>query len=107
MRWCPAFPFSWLPKFPSIISNLQEASAPKKKTFVEAQTSLGALFEGLEGLRLVIPSIEALSPAWKVDVNPHLESIRSEYTSWVNEYVERYFVLAASSDGFNSQMVQR
>ena len=79
---------------------------------------MGTLFEGLEGSRLVIPCIKALSPDWKVDINPHLESIRSEYNSWVLQYVkyastcqlhksqgnrtERF-----GSDELNTQMVQR
>lgn len=51
----------------------------------EIQTSLGALFEGIEGTKIVIPSIGDLSPAWKVVVNPQLESIRGEFKLWVHE----------------------
>lgn len=54
-------------------------------TFVEAKTPLGTLFEDLEDIQLVIPSLEALSPIWKVDTNPQLESIRSEFNSWVHK----------------------
>ena len=88
MPWCPTLPYSWLPKFLSFTLNLQKASVPKEKVFCEAQTPLGTLFEGLEGSRLVIPCIEALSPDWKVGINPHLESIRNEYNSWVFQYVK-------------------
>ena len=64
------------------------ALVPKGAVFCEAQTPLGILFGGLEGSSLVIPCIEALSPDWKVGINPHLESIRSEYNSWVVQYVK-------------------
>ena len=79
-------PMPWYPTLEA-----QKTSAPKSKSFVDAQTTLGTLFEGWEGSRLVLPSIEALSPVWKVGINPHLESIRSEYNSWVNQYVTIYF----------------
>ena len=87
MPWCPTLPYSWFPKFLSFTLNLQKASVPKEEVLREAQTPLGRLFEGLEGSRLVIPCIEALSPKWKVGINPHLASIRSEYNSWVIRYV--------------------
>lgn len=96
MPWCPTLPYSWFPKF--FLGNLEtrKASVQKEKSFVEARTPLGTLLEGLEGSRLVIPSIAALSPAWKVHRNPHLESIRSEYNSWVIQYVRICFRLLAS-----------
>ena len=79
---------------------------------------MGLLFEGLEGSRLVIPGIEALSPDWKVGINPHLESIRSEYNAWVTQYVkyasacQLHFsqgnsTTISGSNELNTQMVQR
>lgn len=67
----------------------QKALIAKEETLVEAQTPLGILFQGLEGSRIVIPSIEALSPAWKVEINPQLESIRGEFNAWVTRYVQK------------------
>ena len=96
MSWCPTLPYSWSPNFLLVTLKLRKASTPKT-SFVGAQTALGTLFEGLEGSRIVIPGVEALSPAWTVGVNPHLESIRSEYNSWVNQYVKTCFRLPAST----------
>ena len=88
MPWCPTLPYSLFSKFFSFTPKVQKAPVPKEEVFCEAQTLLGTLFQGLEGSRLVIPCVEALSPDWKVGVNPHLESIRSEYNSWVIQYVK-------------------
>ena len=81
----PTFFPSWSPR--SFLSFLtwQKSSGSKVETLVEAHTSLATLFQGLEGSKLVIPSLEALSPAWKVNINPHLESIRSEFNLWVTQ----------------------
>lgn len=98
MPWCPTLPYLWFLKL--LLGNLEtrKASVPEEKSFVEARTPLGTLLEGLEGSRVVIPSIEALSPAWKVDINPHLESIRGDYNSWVIQYVRICFRLSASQN---------
>ena len=93
MFWCPTISFSWFPRFLSVTLKRQKASSLNETTLVETQTPLGTLFEGLEGSRLVIPSIGALSPAWKVEINPQLESIRSEFNSWVTQCVKKCFRL--------------
>jgi hypothetical protein len=36
------------------------------------------------GSRMVIPSLEALSPNWPTHKNPWLEHIRADFTSWAN-----------------------
>lgn len=100
----PGFLFSWFPKFFSVTLERQKASIAKQGTLVEAQTPLGILFQGLEGSRIVIPSIEALSPAWKVEINPQLESIRGEFNAWVTRWFQderiRQKIAALDADGF-------
>lgn len=88
MLWCLTIPFSWFSRLFPVIVKRQKALVAREETLVEAQTPLGILFQGLEGSRMVIPSIEALSPAWKVEINPQLESIRSEL-AWVTRYVQK------------------
>ncbi len=82
MLWPTFFP-SWSPRSLFSLLTRQKVSISKVETLVEAHTSLATLFHGLEGSKLVIPSLEALSPVWKVDVNPHLKSIRNDFNSWV------------------------
>ncbi|MCJ1404737.1 hypothetical protein MMC11_007963 [Xylographa trunciseda] len=51
-----------------------------------AQNPLRALFDGVEGQRIRIPSVDSLCPSWPVSVNPNLEAVRGEFTAWVNQY---------------------
>ena len=79
--------WSWFPHLKGNSWSWQTVSTSKTQNFCEFQTPLGKLFEGLHGTKIVIPSIEALSPIWRLEVNPHLESVRSEYKAWVHGYM--------------------
>jgi hypothetical protein len=48
------------------------------------QSALASLFNDWTGSRMVIPSLEALSPNWPMRKNPWLEHIGADFTSWAN-----------------------
>jgi len=48
------------------------------------QSPLASLFKDWIGSRMVIPSVEALSPNWPLRKNPWMEHIRDDFTSWAN-----------------------
>lgn len=44
------------------------------------------LFKDLEGVILEIPAVTDLGPPkWPLRINPHLESIKEEFWSWVHQ----------------------
>ena len=47
--------------------------------------ALSKLFDGLEGVQLVIQSKSALDPGWALSYNPHQESISQDLTDWVQK----------------------
>lgn len=55
--------------------------------------SLRALFEGLDGHELIIPSQQELNPGWELkEHDPSHKSIKDELTIWVERYNSQFLL---------------
>ncbi|KAL9583495.1 MAG: hypothetical protein Q9212_002666 [Teloschistes hypoglaucus] len=48
----------------------------------QSEDALATMFQGLDGRKLFIPNMEALSPPWAMEINSHAESIRGDIDAW-------------------------
>ncbi|MCJ1307923.1 hypothetical protein MMC25_001571 [Agyrium rufum] len=81
---------SYFDLFSTVLSTLASSFnrySPITIPLIHARTpyreTLPELFDGYEGSRLVIPSVDSLCPAWRIAKNPHHESIYVEFKEWV------------------------
>ena len=51
---------------------------------------LALLLESRRGSKLIIPSLENISPTWTVAKNINYELIREDYTTWARQYVSSF-----------------
>lgn len=64
--------------------------------------SLRALFKGLDGHELIIPSQQKLNPGWELkEHDPSHKSIKDELTSWVERYRSQSFFWELSNENMN------
>ncbi|KAJ5530615.1 hypothetical protein N7527_004008 [Penicillium freii] len=64
--------------------------------------SLRALFEGLDGHELIIPSQQKLNPGWELkEHDPSHKSIKDELTSWVERYCSQSLFWELSNENMN------